>query len=65
MKMISTKNWLYLGGVFFVSAVLSAVVKYALPLFITMPSKPLLWLAILFPAAAMTLILLNSKDFPT
>jgi hypothetical protein len=65
MKIISNKNWLYLGVVLLISTLLSVVVKYVLPLFIETYSKPLLWLAILFPAAVISLVLLWSKDSTT
>lgn len=65
MKIISNKNWWYLGVVLLISTLLSVVVKYVLPLFIETYSKPLLWLAILLPAAVISLVLLWSKDSTT
>lgn len=65
MKSISNKNWLYLGGVLLISTLLSVGVKYVLPLFIETYSKPLLWLAILFPSIGISLVLLGSKDSAT
>jgi hypothetical protein len=61
MKMISNKNWLYLGVVLLISTLLSVVVKYVLPLYIETYSKPLLWLAILSPAVVISLVLLWSE----
>ncbi len=65
MKRISNKNWLYLGAVLLVSTLLSGIVKYVLPLYIETYSKPLLWLAILFPSIVITLVLLWSQDSTT